>query len=647
MNRDSIDRFCERGILVLALGILVLGPLCAGAVRTPELAALGLLTAVILGLWIVRLWMQERPKLLWPPVCWAVGAFALYALWRYFTCDIEYIGRLELLRVLIYTALFFAIINNLHRQETTQIISFALIFLAMVLASCAVWQLLSRTDKVPALSSQLESVLFQSKTWYFKREYLGRASATYINPNHLAGFLEMLLPLALTYVLAGRGKALTKVLLGYAALVILVGIVATGSRGSWAATGVALFGLFSVLASHRSYRLPSLAMLVLLMIGGFYFLRYKNPFHHRVEAALAGGKVELDMRQDIWDATVRMWRDHPWVGVGPGHFNLRFPEYRPASIQLQPDRAHNEYLNVLVDWGAAGAAIVAGVLGLLVAGVLKTWRFVRRSEREFKSNRSDKFAFVAGAAFGLVALLVHSVVDFNLHIPANAILAASLVALLSSHLRFATEQYWTGGGMLTKALASVIAAAAMICLGQQSVHLTHEYSWLASAAGQGNFSDERVLRLEKANAIEPRNFETTFGIAESYRVQSFEGGAGMNGRDDYQKLAQKAMTWYSRGTNTNRFDDRNYLGLGRCLDWLGRTNESPAFFSRADELEPNNYFTAALIGQHYVEIGDYAAARIWLERSLSLQRSNNVPAAAYLEIANDRLFEAAARANQR
>ena len=63
MNRDSIDRFCERGILVLALGILVLGPLCAGAVRTPELAALGLLTAVILGLWIVRLWMQERPKL--------------------------------------------------------------------------------------------------------------------------------------------------------------------------------------------------------------------------------------------------------------------------------------------------------------------------------------------------------------------------------------------------------------------------------------------------------------------------------------------------------------------------------------------------------------------------------------------------------
>ena len=50
---------------------------------------------------------------------------------RYLTCDIEYVGRKELLRILLYAALFFAILNNLHRQEATQIISFTLIFLAM------------------------------------------------------------------------------------------------------------------------------------------------------------------------------------------------------------------------------------------------------------------------------------------------------------------------------------------------------------------------------------------------------------------------------------------------------------------------------------------------------------------------------------
>jgi len=117
MNRDTLDRFCERGILGLVLAMLVFGPLSAGAVRMQEFVVLLALTAVVLLLWGVRLWLSERPKLLWPPVCWCVLAFALYAIGRYLTCDIEYVGRLELLRVLVYTALFFAILNNLHARN--------------------------------------------------------------------------------------------------------------------------------------------------------------------------------------------------------------------------------------------------------------------------------------------------------------------------------------------------------------------------------------------------------------------------------------------------------------------------------------------------------------------------------------------------
>ena len=136
-----------------------------------------------------------------------------------------------------YTALFFAILNNLHSQEATQIITFTLVFLGLALALCTVWQYLSRTDKVPALSAWLESVFFAHKRWYFTRLYAPRGSGTYINPNHLAGLLEMLLPLALAFALAGRNKPVLKVMLGYTALVILVAIGMTGSRGSWAATG--------------------------------------------------------------------------------------------------------------------------------------------------------------------------------------------------------------------------------------------------------------------------------------------------------------------------------------------------------------------------------------------------------------------------
>ena len=63
--------------------------------------------------------------------------------------------------------------------------------------------------------------------------------------------------------------------------------------------------------------------------------------------------------------------------------------------------------------------------------------------------------------------------------------------------------------------------------------------------------------------------------------------------------------------------------------------------NKADELDPNGYFTMANVGWHYVQSGDYAAARPWFERSLRLQWKSNDMAVAYLEIIKSRLLEAA------
>jgi tetratricopeptide (TPR) repeat protein len=272
---------------------------------------------------------------------------------------------------------------------------------------------------------------------------------------------------------------------------------------------------------------------------------------------------------------------------------------------------------------------------VLFAGVIKTWRYVRRAEREFTSNRSNKFAFVLGSSVGLLALLVHSAADFNLQIPANALLAATLTALLSSHLRFASEAYWVGAGLGSKVLASLLLLAAAGYFGLHGMGFAREYVWLERASTKGDYSDAKIADLEKAFAAEPGNFDTAFGIGESYRVQSEEGG------EDYRTLAEQATLWYSRGTNANRYDDHNWLGLGRSLDWLGRTNESRAFYDRADELDPNGYWTSAFVGRHYVQIGDYSSARPWLERSLKLQWESNVIATTYVELVNRKLLEGA------
>jgi Flp pilus assembly protein TadD len=101
------------------------------------------------------------------------------------------------------------------------------------------------------------------------------------------------------------------------------------------------------------------------------------------------------------------------------------------------------------------------------------------------------------------------------------------------------------------------------------------------------------------------------------------------------------MIWFARGTNLNRFDGYNYMRYGMCLDRLERFDEAEPYFNKADELDPNGYFTMANVGRHYVETGDYAAARPWFERSLRLQWKSNDMAVVYLEMIKSRLLEAA------
>jgi len=76
-----------------------------------------------------------------------------------------------------------------------------------------------------------------------------------------------------------------------------------------------------------------------------------------------------------------------------------------------------------------------------------------------------------------------------------------------------------------------------------------------------------------------------------------------------------------------------------CLDWLGRQDEAGPYFSRAEALDPNGYYTAANVGWHYVQVGDYAAARSWLTRPMRLHWQENEIGRSYLEIVERKLVE--------
>jgi O-antigen ligase len=627
MNRETLDHWCERGILGLVLGILVFGPLAMGAVDTPEFLVIQGLTVAVMLVWALRLWISPKPKLLWPSLSWVVLAFAALAVGRYLTADIEYIARLEMIQVLMYAFLFFAIVNNLYRQESVQIISFTLIFLAMGISCYAGYQFLTHSNRV----------------WDYVSPYLGRASGTYISPNNFAGFLEMLLPLATACVLVGRMKPVVRILLGYAALVMLAGMAVTFSRGGWAAVTVALLVLLGTLIFHRNHRLPALLLLVVLAGGGTIFvtnyLSKTLSYMRRVGTPGEAGGLNLAVRLDIWTAAEQMWRDHFWWGAGPAHYDYLFREYRPESVQRSPDRAHNDYLNLLADWGTAGGIIVLAGMVTLGAGLRKTWKYVRPPENDFGRGMSNRFAFFLGASAGLFALALHSMVDFNLHIPANAILGVTLLALLSSNLRFATERHWLSARLPVKILATLVLVAGVAYLSCQGWRRGHEAVWLARAEQSPVYSPAQAANFKKAFDAELMNFETAYNIGECFRTQSFDGG------QNYEDLAKTAMQWYERGMKLNPHDGYNYLRYGMCLDWLEKHDEAGPYFNRADALDPNSYYTAVNIGWHYVQAGNYAAARPWLERSSRLDGRGNDMARFYLDTVERKLVENASGQN--
>ncbi|HOX02842.1 MAG TPA: O-antigen ligase family protein [Candidatus Paceibacterota bacterium] len=618
MDRMLMARRLDRAILGLILAILVFGPLALGAVQTWSfLAVEGL---AILAAWggLARLWLAPRDRLLWTPVAWGAAFFIVYALIRYATADIEYVARQELVRVLVYGLIFLTVLQRLHRQESVRSILMALVFLGLALALYALFQYVTQSPRV----------------WHLVKpeQYLGRGSGTYICPNHLAGFLEMTLPLALGLVFLGRVSVVTRILVGYAALVMAAGLGVTVSRGGWLAMGLALLVFALVLTRSPGLRWPAWIMVAVLGIGAILFARQVFARQNQWRHMIVGGQIE-EIRFRIWRPALQIWWRHPLWGAGPGHFDSRFREFRPETIQMRPDRVHNDYLNTLADWGVAGAALVAGTMGLLFSGAAKTWRFVGRQVQKHHRRGSTKAAAVLGAATGLIAILGHSFVDFNMHVPANAILAITLMAILSGHSRFSTDRYWAAPGRKLRLAYSIALLAITFGLAWQGVRAGREAASLRKAGREPQYSVSQYEALAEAFRREPKNPGTAYDLGEIMRIRNWEKDVGN------PDGIRQAMEWYRLAWGLSPYHGYAWMRYGMCLDWLGRHEEAGEYFARALSLDPNGYFMAAHQGWHSLQIGDYAKAQSWFERSLELQPYYNHIAVTYLDIVRRRLEE--------
>jgi len=153
-------------------------------------------------------------------------------------------------------------------------------------------------------------------------EYPGRASGTYICPNNLAGFLEMLVPLGLAQALMGRPAARAENHPGLCVRwVMLAGIGATLSRGGWLATALSLAGIVrGWLLFQRHYRMKALVLAGGAGGGGATGWCRRCRCCRSGSRMFSTGHIPDDMRFSIWAPAIQMWRDHFWWGTGAGAF---------------------------------------------------------------------------------------------------------------------------------------------------------------------------------------------------------------------------------------------------------------------------------------------------------------------------------------
>jgi O-antigen ligase len=455
----AVHTLASSFIFFILCAALVLSTLAYGTVHYWSLAVFQLGAALIVLLWAIDAWRSRllrfsRNALQWPLVgLFLLGLFQLLPLGggnagetgallsggagpvRSLSLD-PYSTRLVLVQLISLFIYFAAALSFTDSPRRLRLLVRTIIIFGFVLAVFGLIQSFTSPTKVYWLRELQQSTPF----------------GPFINRHHFAGYMELALALPLGMLFSGAIEKDKRVLYIFAAALMGVALVMTGSRGGIISLCALVLFLLALTGLGRrrkdkerdGYESEARAGQRGMLVRATLTLALVMAF--LLGTVLLGGESALSRftgtvnaedpttgRAHFWGVTLDIIRHHPVLGTGLGAFGVVYTRYDTRNGMYRLDQAHNDYLQIVSDGGIVGLA-----LGLFFVIAL-----FRMGLTQCQSEDTYRRGVAMGALAGCFAVLVHSFFDFTLHTTANALLFLTLAALAT--LRGRVEQAEHGG----------------------------------------------------------------------------------------------------------------------------------------------------------------------------------------------------------
>jgi O-antigen ligase len=449
------------------------------------------------------------------------------------------------------------------------------------------------------------------------------ATGTLINRNHFAFTLTLILPLALGALYASnerRRQARQSRTESWAQIWIVllccsfmgVGVLLSQSRGGTITLALTLLFVALLLnlrsrSSQREAASGAIAWILLATVAGL-------GVAIGVEALLERfGKLNENLaRIDVYKDTLRLIGDNLLLGVGPGMYIWRFRPYQTIDGGRVYDHAHNDYLESAAEWGALIAIAVWAFV---------FWRFLQTSRRFLVSRSTRRQGLALGCAAAIFSVLVHSLVDFSLQLPALLMLFTTVLGLSWSldldrskpRIRVVedgTEQRAprsaAAGGLVLRVLLIILL------IGAGWSVLRHLRSLLSTAPVNGGAG------LERAVGIDPGNPGPRFLLGMAYRDLPGFGSPSL------------AMEQLAAAVRLNPYQWRYRLELGRAQELLGDLEGAEQSLAESVRLNPISGEYRWRLANLQLRRGEVDKAVQQIGRALEFDRRLREPALALL-----------------